>query len=94
MPPPSCTGISLPTSSMIARIASLVLRLAGEGAVQVDQVQTPRAPLEPVPRHRGRVFGKYGRLVHIALFQAYAVTVFQVDGGNQQHGNRVLSGEG
>jgi hypothetical protein len=28
------------------------------------------------------------------LFEAYTLTIFQVDGGNQQHSNRVLSGKG
>ena len=58
------------------RIRQLVARLAGERAVQVDQVQPARALGQPVPRHLGRVFGKYGRLLHVALFQAYAVAVF------------------
>ena len=70
-----------------------VFRLAGERAIQVDEVQTPGAAVDPMPGHRRRFFGKYRRLVHIALFEAYAVTVFQVDGGNQQHSNRVLSGK-
>ena len=94
MPPPSWTGIS----SMLVFVGvvlhhlqdrfdgRLVLRLAGEGAVQVDQVQAARALLEPVQRHLGGIFGEHGGKVHIALFQANAVTVFEVDGGNQQHG--------
>src|SRR5690606_15579133 len=63
-----------------------VLRLAGEGAVQVDEVQAPGAALQPGPRHRGGVLAEGGRLVHVALLQAYAVAVFQVDRGNQEHG--------
>jgi hypothetical protein len=39
-----------------------------------------------VPRHLGRVFGKYGRLLHIALFQAYAMSVFEIDSRYKQHG--------
>jgi hypothetical protein len=35
--------------------------------------------------HVGRIFGKYGGEFHIALFQANAVTVFEVDGRNEQH---------
>ena len=45
----------------------LVDRLAGEGAVQVDQVQAARAGLDPAPRHRGRVVAEDRRLVHVAL---------------------------
>jgi hypothetical protein len=35
--------------------------------------------------HVGRIFGEYGGEFHIALFQANAVTVFEVDGRNEQH---------
>jgi hypothetical protein len=62
-----------------------VLRLAGEGAVQVDQVQAARAFLQPVQRHVGGIFGKDGGKVHVALLKAHAVTVFEVDGRNEQH---------
>ena len=86
MPPPSCTGISSPTSARIALTAALVDRLAGEGAVQVDQVQAARAGVEPAARHRRRVFAEGGGVVHVALFEADAMAVFQVDGGDQQHG--------
>jgi hypothetical protein len=42
--------------------------------------------------HHRRFLVENRRLVHIALFEAYTLTVFQVDGGDQQHSNRVLSG--
>jgi hypothetical protein len=45
-----------------------------------------RAPLQPMQGHFGGVFGEDGGEVHIALLEANAVTVFQVDGGDQQHG--------
>lgn len=44
--------------------------------------------------HSRRFLGEYRRLVHVALFEAYTLTVFQVDGGDQQHSNRVLCGKG
>lgn len=69
-----------------------VLRLAGECAIQIDKMQTAGAAVDPMPGHCRRFLGKYRRLVHIALFEAYTLTIFQVDGGNQQHSNRVLSG--
>ena len=62
-----------------------VHRLTGEGAVQVHQVQAPRALLHPVVGHRHRVLGKHRVVVHAALLEAYAVAVFQIDGGNQFH---------
>jgi hypothetical protein len=38
-------------------------------------------------RHFSGVFGKHGNLVHIALFQANAVTVFKINGRYEQHGS-------
>src|SRR5205085_10267406 len=71
----------------------VVLRLAGEGAVQVHQVETPGAAFQPGPRHGGGVLAERGGLVHVALLEAYAVAVFQVDRGNQEHG-KVLQATG
>ena len=64
----------------------LVDRLAGEGAVQVDQVQAARAGVDPAPRHRRGVVAEDRRLVHVALAKAHAVPVLQVDRRDQQHG--------
>ena len=64
----------------------LVDRLAGEGAVQVDQVQPARAGVEPAARHRGRVVAERGDGLHVALFEAHALAVFEVDRRDQQHG--------
>ena len=67
MPPPSCTGISSPTASRIALIAAFVDRLAGEGAVQVDQVQAARAG---VTQRRAIAAGSSPKVVepvHVAL---------------------------
>jgi hypothetical protein len=61
-------------------------RLAGEGPVQVHQVQPSRPGVEPAPRHGRRVLAEGGRNVHVALLQAHALAVFQVDGRYQQHG--------
>jgi hypothetical protein len=36
-------------------------------------------------RHRARVLGKYGGIVHDALLQAHAVPVFEINGRNDQH---------
>ena len=66
----------------MARMASLVHRLAGKGAIQVDQVQATRALLDPVPRHFGRVLGKHRGRIHLALFQADTVAVFQINRWN------------
>ncbi len=63
----------------------LVAGLAHERAVQVHQVQAAGALLHPVACHGGGIFGKDGGLVHVALFEAYTLTVLQVDGRNEQH---------
>jgi hypothetical protein len=36
-------------------------------------------------RHCAGIFRKHSGIVHIALFEANAVTVFQVDSGDEQH---------
>src|SRR5690606_7967049 len=64
---------------------SAVARLAGDGAVQVHQVQAACALVNPLGGHGGGVFGKHGGLAQVALAQAHAMPVFEVDGGNEQH---------
>jgi hypothetical protein len=89
MPPPSCTGISSPTSE--DRLdGAFVLRLAGKGAIEVDQMQAARALAYPVPGHRRRVFGEYRGVFHCALLQADAVAILEINRGYQQH--REMSG--
>ena len=46
----------------------LIFRMASKGAVQVNQVQAPRALVNPTAGHCSRVFAKSGRLRHVALF--------------------------
>src|SRR5690606_28518562 len=60
-----------------------VLGLARDGAVQVDQVQAPGALVKPLRGHGGRVFGKNGGIVQVALAQAHTMPVFQVNGGDE-----------
>ena len=67
MPPPSWTGMSSPTSRRMALIADSFLGFAGEGAVQVDQMEPAGALLDPVAGHVGGLLGKDGGLFHQAL---------------------------
>ena len=60
----------------------IVFGFARKGAVQVHQVQSPRAFGDPTARHGGGVFAENGGLIHVALFEANAVTIFQVNGGD------------
>ena len=71
-----------------------VLRPAGEGAVEVDEVQAPGAGLQPAPRHRGRVVAEGGGSLHVALLEAHTLAVLEVDGRDQQHGAEGANGGG
>ena len=61
-------------------------RLSGEGTVEIDQMQ----PLESLALESEGLSGgigiEDGRRLHVALLQAHALTVFEVDGGKQDHG--------
>ena len=60
----------------------LVFGVTGKRAVQIHQVQAPRALVHPAARHDRRVFAESGGLVHIALFEANTVAVFEVNRRN------------
>ena len=64
---------------------SIVDRLAGERAVQIDDMN----PFEPrrceIPRLGGRIVVKGRCLVHFAPDQPYACAVFQIDRRKQYH---------
>ena len=61
-------------------------RLAGEGAVEVDDVQI----LEPLRlerlRLRRRIAMEHGRARHVALLQPHRLAFFEIDGGKEDHG--------
>jgi hypothetical protein len=59
--------------------------LALEGAVQVDHMQPFEALVLEGFRLGGGIGVVDGRLVHLALDEAHALAVFQVDGGKQDH---------
>ncbi len=62
-----------------------VFRLAGKGAVQIDQMQTLRPRFNPAPRHRYRIVGEHGVVFHTTLAQADTFSFLQVNCGYQQH---------
>ena len=68
----------------VDRIA--VHRLAGEGAVEVDDVQVVEALVLKRARLRGRVVVEHGGGVHLAELEAHALAVFEVDGREEDHG--------
>ena len=63
-----------------------VHRLAGEGAVEIDDVEI----FEPLPRERARlrrrVAIEHRRPRHVALLQAHGFAVLEVDRRKQNHG--------
>ena len=84
MPPPSCT--QSPTVSRMRSTADDVHRLAGEGAVEIDDVQMPEALRLERVRLRRRIAVEHGGARHVALLQAHGEAVLQIDGGKQDHG--------
>src|SRR6185436_1463218 len=61
-------------------------RLAGKGAVEIDDMQIFESLLGERPRLISRIEVEHGRARHVALFEAHALAVFQVDGGKENHG--------
>ena len=61
-------------------------RLAGKGAVEIDDVQIFEPLLGEGARLRRGIEVEHGRARHVALFEAHALAVFQVDGGKENHG--------
>ena len=83
MPPPSCTGHGHGAEDRLDR--RRVDRLAGEGAVEIDDVQVAEALGLERAGLRGRIVVEDGGLSHLAALQAHALAVLQVDGGKQDH---------
>jgi len=61
-----------------------VLGLASKCTVQIHQMQATCTGIEPAACHFGGITEGSG-LVHVTLFEADALAVFEVDGGDQQH---------
>ena len=66
----------------------IVDRLAGFGAIEIHQVEPLGALTLPLEGLGHRVVVETGHLVVVALVQAHAVAVEQVDGGDDLHGGR------
>ena len=61
-------------------------RLAGKGAVEIDDMQIFEALRCERLRLRRRIAVEHGRARHVALLQAHGMAVLQIDGGKQDHG--------
>ena len=62
-------------------------RLAGEGAVEIDDVQILEALALEGLRLRRRIAMEHGRARHVALLEAHAGAVLEVDRREQDHGD-------
>lgn len=51
-------------------------------------MQAAGALVEPLRGHGGGVFGEHRCIVQVALAQTHAASVFEIDGGDQQHGGQ------
>ena len=60
----------------------LIFGVPCKRTVQVHQVQPPCAFVHPAAGHHGGLFAKSGGLVHVALLEANAVAVFEINRRN------------
>src|SRR5690606_37296906 len=60
-------------------------RLAGKGAVQVNQMQQTRAFPHPACSQLDRIDRKRCGIIHAFLTQTYALVVLQINGWNHEH---------
>ena len=65
-----------------------VARLAGERAVEIDDVEPARARSSEALRLGRRIVVEHGRGAHLAAHQAHAAPVLQVDRGIEDHGRQ------
>ncbi len=63
-----------------------VHRLAGEGAVEIDDVQVFEALGFEGAGLRRRIAVEHGRARHVALLQPHGEAFLQIDGGEKDHG--------
>ena len=78
-PPPVCTGTG--TAAAMAATTSAVLRHAGAGRVEVDDMD--RLPLQRGERLGDRIVAIDGLLAVVALVEPDAFTVAEIDRGNR-----------
>ena len=83
MPPPSCSGIVDRFEDALDR--RRIDRLAGKGAVEIDDMQILEALGLEGLRLRRRIAVKHGGARHVALLEAHAHAVLQIDGRKQDH---------
>ena len=86
MPPPSWIGILSPTAAAIALIALSFFGRPAAAPFRSIRCRR-RAPCSSQWRAVAvGIVGKDGRVVHVALLQAHALSIFEVNGRDDQHG--------
>src|SRR5690606_31370612 len=71
-----------------------VHRLAGKGAVEIDEMQPRKAHTREGARLRRRILVEDGRAIHVALLEADGFAVLQIDRGEKNHGRLKASSAG
>ena len=84
MPPPSCTRELDAIEDRLDRFG--VAGPPGEGAVEVDEMEVFETLLLEPRRLRGRVRVEHGGGAHLAMDEANAFAVLEVDRREQDHG--------
>ena len=65
-------------------------RSASKGTVQIDKVQPLTARINKAKCLGGRIVIEYRGTVHIAMHEAHGLTVFEIDGGVEDHGRALV----
>ena len=73
-------SLTVSKSSMVG-----IHRFTLECTIEINDMQPPGARFHPSSRHLQRLIGKYRDVFHVALAQANAFAVFQVNCRNQEH---------
>ena len=88
MPPPSWTGIRVRAARTFSTACG-VHRLAGEGPVEIDDMQIFKALALESQGLRGRIVVENGGQRHVAMDQTDALPALEIDCRKQNHGRHL-----
>src|SRR4029078_1259439 len=71
---------------------AFVLGTPGGRSVQIHDVQPARTLFQPVLGHCRRIVGKNRHIAHRPLSEAYTLSIFEVNGWDDQHRLKALRG--
>ncbi len=87
MPPPSCIGqLVADRARRCCVITASFFGLPAAAPFRSTRCRRRAPCASQCARHGGRVVGKHRGVVHVALLQAHAAPVLDVDRGDDQHG--------